>query len=135
MTNKIVGQAGVEIEPTFDYGSIKQEHKDVVLEIIKWLRERNGVPVEMLIEELKIKFQLEEVPMKKVEDTVWGQLTKGEKLGASIQGFREVNDENGKRLRIPHIGFSADLDYLDDMAQRLAKKIMTITKESNETDK
>ena len=32
MTNKIVGQAGVEIEPTFDYGSIKQEHKDVVLD-------------------------------------------------------------------------------------------------------
>jgi len=88
MTSKIIGQAGEEIEPTFDYGDIKQRDKDVVLEIIKWLRERNGVPVDMLIDELKIKFQLEEVPMKKVEDTVWGQLTKGERLGASIQGFR-----------------------------------------------
>lgn len=122
MTSKIIGQAGEEIEPTFDYGDIKQRDKDVVLEIIEWLRSRNGVPVDMLIEELKIKFQLEEVPMKKVEDTVWGQLTKGERLGASIQGFRETKDENGKRIRIPHIGFSADLDYLDEFLNRIVEK-------------
>jgi hypothetical protein len=119
---KVVGQSGEEIETIFDYGDIKKEHKDVVLEIIEWLRSRNGVPTEMLIEELKIKFQIEEVPMKKVEDTVWGQLTKGEKLGASIQGFREAKDENGNRIRIPHIGFSADLDWLDGFVNRLIKK-------------
>ena len=119
---KVIGQAGEEIESVFDYGNIKKEHKDTVLEIIKWLRERNGVPVDMLIEELKIKFQLEEVPMKKVEETVWGQLTKGEKLGASIQGYREITDKDGKRLRIPHIGFSADLDYLDEFLNRIVEK-------------
>jgi len=122
MANKIIGQSGEEIEPNFDYGDIKQRDKEVVLEIIEWLRSRNGVPVDMLIEELKIKFQLEEVPMKKVEETVWGQLTKGEKLGASIQGYREITDENGKRLRIPHIGFSADLDYLDGFLNRIVEK-------------
>lgn len=119
---KVVGQSGEEITGIFDYGDIKKEHKDVVLEIIELLRSRNGVPVEMLIEELKIKFDIDEVPMKKVEDTVWGQLTKGEKLGASIQGFREAKDENGKRIRIPHIGFSADLDWLDGFVNRLLKK-------------
>jgi len=119
---KVVGQSGEEITGIFDYGDIKQRDKEVVLEIIEWLRSRNGVPVDMLIEELKIKFQLEEVPMKKVEDTVWGQLTKGEKLGASIQGFREAKDEDGKRIRIPHIGFSADLDWLDGFVNRLIKK-------------
>tara|TARA_A100001388_G_C28750754_1_gene492056 strand:- start:355 stop:744 length:390 start_codon:yes stop_codon:yes gene_type:complete len=122
MANKIIGQAGEAIEPNYDYGDIKQRDKEVVLEIIKWLRERNGVPVDMLIEELKIKFQLEEVPMKKVEETVWGQLTKGEKLGASIQGYREITDKDGKRLRIPHIGFSADLDYLDEFLNRIVEK-------------
>jgi len=119
---KVVGQAGEEITGTFDYGDIKKEHKDVVLEIIELLRSRNGVPAEMLIEELKIKFDIDEVPMKKVEDTVWGQLTKDEKLGASIQGFREAKDEDGKRIRIPHIGFSADLDWLDGFVNRLIKK-------------
>ncbi len=123
---KVVGQAGEEIKEIFDYGDIKKEHKDVVLEIIEWLRSRNGVPTEMLIEELKIKFQIEEIPMKKVEDTVWGQLTKGEKLGASIQGFRETKDEDGNRIRIPHIGFSADLDWLDGFVNRLIKKAKEI---------
>ena len=121
MANKIVGQAGEEIEPTFDYGDIKQEHKNVVLEIIEWLRGRNGVPTEMLIEELKIKFQIEEIPMKKIEDTVWGELTKDERLGQSIQGFRDTTVD-GKRVRIPHIGFSADLDYLDGFVNRLIQK-------------
>ena len=121
MANKIVGQAGEEIEPTFDYGNIKQEHKDVVLEIIQWLRGRDGIPTEMLIEELKIKFKLEEIPMKKIEDTVWGELTKDEKLGQSIQGFRDTTVD-GKRVRIPHIGFSADLDYLDGFVNRLIQK-------------
>ena len=127
MANKIVGQAGEEIEPTFDYGNIKQEHKDVVLEIIQWLRGRDGIPTEMLIEELKIKFQLEEIPMKKIEDTVWGELTKDEKLGQSIQGFRDTTVD-GKRVRIPHIGFSADLDYLDEFINRLLKKVEGIKK-------
>jgi len=121
MANKIVGQAGEEIEPTFDYGNIKQEHKDVVLEIIQWLRGRDGIPTEMLIEELKIKFKLEEIPMKKIEDTVWGELTKDERLGQSIQGFRDTTVD-GKRVRIPHIGFSADLDYLDGFVNRLIQK-------------
>jgi hypothetical protein len=121
MVNKIVGQAGEEIEPNFDYGDIKQEHKDVVLEIIQWLRGRDGVPTEMLIEELKIKFKIEEIPMKKIEDTVWGELTKDERLGQSIQGFRDTTVD-GKRVRIPHIGFSADLDYLDGFVNRLIQK-------------
>tara|TARA_B100002019_G_C20817933_1_gene379136 strand:- start:117 stop:503 length:387 start_codon:yes stop_codon:yes gene_type:complete len=121
MANKIVGQAGEEIEPTFDYGDIKQEHKNVVLEIIEWLRGRNGVPTEMLIEELKIKFQIEEIPMKKIEDTVWGELTKDERLGQSIQGYRDTKVD-GKRVRIPHVGFSADLDYLDGFVNRLIEK-------------
>ena len=63
--------------------------------------------------------------MKKIEDTVWGQLTKGEKLGASIQGYREIT-EDGKRIRIPHIGFSADLDYLDEFLNRIVKKVNKI---------
>ena len=64
--------------------------------------------------------------MKKIEDTVWGQLTKDERIGQSIQGFRETKDENGNRLKIPHIGFSADLDYLDGFLNRLIQKASKI---------
>ena len=42
----------------------------------------------MIIEELKTRFTLEEIPMQKIEDSVLGQLTKNERLGQRIQGFR-----------------------------------------------
>jgi len=90
------------------------------------MRARDQVPCGMFAEELKEKFQLEEIPMKSVKDSVWGQLTKNERIGESIQGFRMSTDENGKKIRIPHIGFSADLDYLDEFVNRLVIKIKNI---------
>ena len=126
---------GKPIETVFDYGDITKRDKDVVTEVIEFIKTRPGVPGEMLIEELKLKFQIVEIPMMDMKTSIWYQLTKDEKIGFAMQGYRETSDKDGKKYRIPHIGFSADLDYLDDMAQRLAKKIMTITKESNETDK
>ena len=114
---------GEAIESVFDYGSITERDKKLIEEVIKLMRSRPGVPGDMVVEELKQKFELEEIPMKKIEDSVWGQLTKDERLGQSIQGFRLVRDEKGNKLKIPHVGFSADLDYLDEFINRLAKKI------------
>ena len=114
---------GEAIEGLYDYGNITDSDKLLVKEIIDLLRERDQVPCGIFAEELKTKFQLVEIPMKKIEDSVWGQLTKDERLGQSIQGFRQATDENGKKFRIPHVGFSADLDYLDEFVNRLAKKI------------
>ena len=119
---------GEAIEGLYDYGDITDRDKTVVKEIIDLMRQREGVPNSMLIEELKTKFQLVEIPMKKIEDTVWGQLTKDERIGQSIQGFRNATDENGKPYRIPHIGFSADLDYLDEFVNRLIKKANEVKK-------
>ena len=117
---------GEAIENNYDYGSISDRDKKVVYEIINFLRQRKGIPIEMVVEELKKRFQLVEIPMKKIEDSVWGQLTKDERLGQSIQGFRTSKDENGKSIKIPHVGFSADLDYLDEFVNRLVQKAKDI---------
>ena len=123
MASNMTGEA---IEGLYDYGDVTVRDKMVVNEIIELMRQREGVPNSMLIEELKTKFQLVEIPMKKIEDTVWGQLTKDERIGQSIQGFRQAVDENGKKIKIPHVGFSADLDYLDEFINRLVKKVESI---------
>ena len=117
-----------EIEPLFDYGDITERDKSVVEEVINLLQARPGVPSEMVIAELKEKFELVTIPMMKVEDSVWHQLTKDERIGQSMQGFRQTTDNEGNKIRIPHIGFSADLDYLDEFVNRLAKKIASIPK-------
>ncbi len=129
MSNKIKSNVdGKDIEPLFDYGDITERDKSVIQEVITLIGQRPGVPGDMIAAELKEKFKLVEVPMMKVEETVWHQLTKDEKIGASMQGFRETNDENGNKIRIPHIGFSADLDYLEGFINRLANKLESIPK-------
>ena len=112
-----------KIEGLYDYGNITDADKKVVSEIIDLANERGDIPCSMFAEELKTRFEVVEIPMKKIEDSVWGQLTKGEKLGQSIQGHRLTTDEKGKKLRVPHVGFSADLEYLDEFVNRLVKKI------------
>lgn len=117
---------GEAIEGVFDYGSITDRDKKLIEEVIKLLRERPGVPSDMITEELKQRFELEEVPTKSIEDSVWGQLTKDERLGQSVQGFRLARNEDGSKIKIPHVGFSADLDYLDEFVNRLINKIKDI---------
>jgi hypothetical protein len=111
----------------FDYGDITSRDKKVVEEVINIMRERQGVPFNLVEEELAIKFQLKTVPMLKIEDSMWHKLTKDERLGQSTQGFKEVLDDNGNKIRIPHIGFSADLDYLDEFVNRLVNKVASIS--------
>jgi hypothetical protein len=119
---------GEAITGPYDYGNITDSDKKVVSEIIDLMRQRDQVPCGMFAEELKTRFQLVEIPIKKIEDSVWGQLTKDERLGQSVQGFRYATDENNEKVRIPHVGFSADLDYLDEFVNRLVKKIEGIKK-------
>jgi hypothetical protein len=120
MASNMTGEA---IQGPYDYGNITDSDKKVVSEIIDLMRQRDQVPCGMFAEELKTRFQLVEIPIKKIEDSIWGQLTKDERLGQSVQGFRQSTDEKGEKIRIPHVGFSADLDYLDEFVNRLVKKI------------
>jgi len=124
--DKRTTMGGEDFETLFDYGDITERDKSVVQEVINLLEARPGVPTNMVIAELKEKFELVTIPMMKVEDSVWHQLTKDERLGFSMQGFRQTTDKDGNKIRIPHIGFSADLDYLDEFVNRLAKKIATL---------
>tara|TARA_Y100000004_G_scaffold194550_1_gene259436 strand:- start:1109 stop:1552 length:444 start_codon:yes stop_codon:yes gene_type:complete len=118
---------GEAIDSVFDYGDVSDEQKEAVLEIIGLCEnEFKDVPCGMFAEELKRRFETTPIPMKDYKKSVWGKLTEDERIGMSIQGFRNAKDENGKPIRIPHIGFSADLDYLDGFVNRLVKKAQEI---------
>jgi len=124
--DKRTKMGGEDFESLFDYGDITDRDKDVVKEVISLIEARPGVPGNMIVAELKEKFEIVSVPMMKLEDSIWHQLTKDEKIGFSMQGFRQTTDKDGNKLRIPHIGFSADLDYLDEFTNRLAKKLQSL---------
>jgi hypothetical protein len=109
-----------DFKDAFNYDNIKVEHQDAVEEVIKILQNRSSIPVNFIIEELKVKFKLENLPELKVEDTLWHRIF-GEHLKAHYQGYTDKVNENGEKIRVPHLAFSADVDYLDI----LIKKVLT----------
>ena len=113
---------GQEVQPVFDYGALSESNHRLLEEVLKVLENNNAKPTSRAIDDLKMKFNIAEVPMMKVEDSLWYEFTKDERIGASIQGFREVTQADGSKIRIPHIGFSGDLDQLNDMINRILAK-------------
>ena len=134
MASNVTGET---ITPIFDYGiieydgasenqdNLKQNIKRVVEEIVDLVDNNKELNGHQILDKIKDKFNIEKPQIYKYEDSVWHQFTKDERLGCSLQGFREVN-ENGKKIRIPHVSFSADLDYLDAFINRLVTKIKSL---------
>ena len=107
-----------------DHYEITKEDKKVAENILETIIEdsQKNIHLKFSISKIQENYKLKEVPMMSVEDSLWNQFTKDEKIGQSIQGYRTA-EVDGKRVRIPHIGFSADLDYLDEMMKRIITSI------------
>lgn len=114
---------GEDITPSYDYGAVTERDKLLINEIISILKSRKEVPIDMVVEEINTKFEIEEIPMMDIKDTLWYQLTKDEPLGQNIQGFRMSLDENQNKIKVPFISFQADLDFLDGFLNRLVQKV------------
>ena len=118
----VSNKTGEEITNNYDFDKIGDLEKEFVENVINFIKSKDGVSTDTVITEMKHRYKIEEIPMKKIEDSLWYQFTKNEKIGANIQGFRQTL-QDGKPIRIPHVHFSSDLDYLDDMINRIIEKV------------
>ena len=116
------------VEPVFSYGDgdINADHKQAVSEVINILQNQKEIPLDMVIEQIKQKFQIKDIPVYDYKKTLWYELTKDERIGANIQGFVDKKDENGNQIKIPFLCFSADIEYLDGMMKRIVTKIRNL---------
>jgi hypothetical protein len=102
---------------------IPKEHKQVVLEVLKHLESREGVSYDIIKTELLQKFNIEDVPMLDLKDTLWYHLTKDIKeANGIIQGFRYKVLENGKKIKVPYISFTLDLEKLNELLLHIIEK-------------
>lgn len=117
------------VDANYDYGNVSQQDKKVVSEVISLLRTRNNVPTEMVVEEIKQKFRITEIPEKDIQQTLWHKLTWKHRdiLKPSVQGHKLITLENGSKLKLPIVMFSADIDQLDE----ILKDIIEQAKKSN----
>lgn len=114
---------GSEIFSMYDFGSIDERDMKLIRAVVEIIKNSKNTETDALVNEIHEAFKVEDIPMMPVTKTLWYQLTHDEPIGANIQGFRLDKDENGNKIRIPHICFSSDLDYLDVMVNNMIKKL------------
>ena len=106
---------------------ITKEQLKVAEDIVQTLKDnqQKNIPLKYSIEQIENNYHIKKIPMMDVNKSLWYQMTKDEKIGANIQGYRQA-EKDGKKIRIPYIAMGADLDYLDNMMRRLITKIRNL---------
>ena len=121
---------GQNIRSILDYDKITNEHKQAAEAVVELIEKNNSlnIPIEITIAQIKSNFKLEKIKEIQIKDSLFFSVLGNEKLGVTIQGYREEYNEKGEKIKIPHISFSADIDYFDNILKKLIEKIKTSIK-------
>ena len=122
--NKLPSTNTEDFQFLVDHFEPTKQEKKIAEDILSTIVDdaSKDIPLKFTITRIQESYKLKDVPMLSFENSLWHQFTKDEKIGQSIQGYRtQIID--GKSIRIPHIAFGADLDYLDEMIRRIITRI------------
>jgi 6-pyruvoyl-tetrahydropterin synthase len=122
--NKLPSTDTEDFEFLVDHFDPAKQEKKIAEDIINTIVDdaSKDIPLKFTITRIQESYKLKEVPMLSLENSLWHQFTKDEKISQSIQGYR-TTVINGKSIRIPYVAFGADLDYLDEMIRRIITRI------------
>ena len=112
-------------EEVFSTIDTTDDQKKAIRSVLQHIKNRKSIPLDIVLQEIEQQYSLEDVPEMNIEESIWYQLTKNERIGFQKQGFR-IDIVNGKWVKIPHLSFSSDLDYLDNMINKIVEKIKNI---------
>jgi len=122
--NKLPSTDTEDFQFLVDHFEPTKQEKKIAEDILNTIVDdaSKDIPLKFTITRIQESYKLKDVPMLSLENSLWHQFTKDEKIGQSIQGYRtQIID--GKSIRIPYIAFGADLDYLDEMIRRIITRI------------
>jgi len=124
MSEENISDPRNDLDFLVDHEDLSDRDKKIAEDILKKIKENqsHNIPLKHTISQIKENYKIEEIPLMNIEDSLWYEFTKDEKLGTNVQGYT-TTERDGKRIRIPHVHFSADLDYLNDMIGRFVTRI------------
>jgi hypothetical protein len=103
------------IKQTFDYGSIKTEHKEAVEEVVDLARNMgNHVFAEFLLH----RFQIEEQKRFELKDSKFFQLCRENSIGVNIQGHTQEGI-GPDSVQYPVISITEDVRKLDAFVEKI----------------
>tara|TARA_Y100000004_G_scaffold195437_1_gene262443 strand:+ start:540 stop:884 length:345 start_codon:yes stop_codon:yes gene_type:complete len=106
---------GVQIMP-FDYGSVTDQHKEAVKEVINIIKSMPGVSPDMIAAALEHKFEIKELPKFDMMNTEFCQ--KAAKIGITPQLAGWINEND---VLYPVTYFSADVRKFVELTEELKK--------------
>jgi hypothetical protein len=97
----------------FDYGNIKEEHKDAAIEIISILEKlgQGGITSELI----KQKFEITEIPKYDVNTSTFGNFCKQKNIFVATQGWI-IEGEGLEKKQFPMVSVNVDIRKLDELA-------------------
>ncbi len=115
----------VDIEKgVYNYGELSTDDKTTAEEIIRVLQNNPDVPNDVC-KDLRLKFNIEEIPEVFIEDSLWYHFTHEDALGLTVQGWATI-DKGTDSYKIPYIGLCNTLDKFDLMILHLFEKARTV---------
>ena len=102
-----------KIKDVFDYGNIKEEHKDAAVEIISLLQKTGGN--DLVCELIKQKFEIKEIPKYDVNTSTFGNFCKQKDIFVATQGWI-VEGEGLEKKQFPIVCINVDVRKLDELA-------------------
>lgn len=114
-------------ELLYDYDFVTERDRETAIEVLNQIEKLNKLlPLDKSIDKIKTSFKVKEIPTLKIEEGLFYDLMKDEKLGVTIQGYDNKKDKDGNPYKVPFLSMGANREELDDIMQRLITKIRNI---------
>jgi hypothetical protein len=120
-----------ELEIVYNQDDMNSEKfKRVIKEIIRDIKgnAESGIPLDMFVEQLKVKYKITDYPELDIEKSLWVQCTKNiQNFQPSLQGHRLATKPEGK-IRIPIYAYTVDVEHGDVFIKRIVENYNKIQK-------
>jgi hypothetical protein len=111
----------------YDYDFINERDKETAIEVLNQIQKLSKtLSLDKSIKQIKASFKVKEIPTLKIEEGLFYEFMRDEKLGVAIQGYDNKKDKDGNPYKVPFISMGANREELDDIMLRLIIKIKNI---------
>ena len=126
-----------EVDMNFDYDKVNKQHLAAVKDVLRIIQSRPDVPVSFIVEEIKQRFKIEEIPEQDLKESLWYKLSEEfvhNGMEPVVHGHA-IKVKDGHKIRVPILSVSADLDKFDEFATKLVMKIKGDISDTGKTSK
>lgn len=111
----------------YNLGNVSDEVKNVIEDVIFYiLHNKEEKTSDEIAEGLKIRYNIENIPMMKTSDSILHEMLKDiDDVNYHVVGTTE-KQINGKKIRIPYINISGDLIDIDNCLGKFREKILEL---------